>query len=81
MNYKNKIKSNLKINSYSPNVFTMLDSVSRSLVFPKPKVFISRPDIPEVSREIHAICLPRSSFKICLNRKVCEWLTCVKVYK
>ena len=81
VNYKNKIKFNLRNNSCSPNVLTMLDSVSRSLVFLKPKVFISRHDLPEVSHEIHAICLPRSSFKICLNRKVCEWLTCVKVYK
>ena len=80
VNYKNKIKFNLRNNSCSPNVLTMLDSVSRSLVFPKPKVFISRSNIPEASHEIHAICLPRSSFKICLNRKVCEWLTCVKVY-
>ena len=69
VNYKNKIKFNLRNNSCSPNVLTMLDSVSRSFVFVKPKVFISRPNIPEVSHEIHAICLPRSSFKICLNRK------------
>ena len=71
VNYKNKIKFNLRNNSCSPNVLTMLDSVSRSLVLPKPKVFISRHDLPEVSHEIHAICLPRSSFKIYVLTKRC----------
>ena len=57
LNYKNKIKFKSRNNSCSPNVSTMLDSVSRSLVFPKPKVFIPRPNIPEVSHEIHAVCV------------------------
>ena len=33
LNYKNKITFNSRNNSCSPNVSTMLDSVSRSLVF------------------------------------------------
>ena len=50
-----KMKINKKNNICSPNVLTKLDSGTCSLAFLKPKVFIARPDKPELSHELHAI--------------------------